>query len=250
MQKIAIINQKGGVGKTTTTVSLSHGLARQGKKVLVIDLDPQGNIATSLNLESEPDIYDILISGVNPQQCYLKVNDNLFIITSKETLTKASMILVGEPSRETVLRRKLAPITGFDFVFIDCPPSLGLLNQNALLYVDEVFIPSATDILSLDATKKMMSAIDHLNKVFSHNAKVTKIIPTMYDQRNKLCRQILRTMKEEYGDLVMDPIHMNSKIKEAPGKGKAIFDYARKSRGAQEYQKLVDIVLGMEYFSI
>lgn len=250
MQKIAIINQKGGVGKTTTTISLAHGLAKQGKKVLIIDLDPQGNVGTCLNVESEPDIYDVLISGVNPQQCYQKVDENLFVITSRETLTKASMILVGEPSRETVLQRKLDPISGFDFVFVDCPPSLGLLNQNALLYANEVFIPSATDVLSLDATRKMIGAIAHMNKVFKHDAEVTKIIPTLFDQRNKICKQVLRKMQEEYGDLVMDPIHMNSKLKEAPGKGKSIFDYAGKSRGAVEYQKLVDIVLGMEYFSI
>lgn len=250
MQKIAIINQKGGVGKTTTTINLAHGLAKQGKKVLVIDLDPQGNIATSLKIEGDPDIFDILINGVNPQQCYKEVSENFFVITSKETLTKAQMILVGEPSRETVLRRKLAPISGFDFVLVDCPPSLGLLNQNALLYVDEIFIPSATDVLSMDGTRKMLRAIEELNKFFNHNAEVTKIIPTLFDQRNKICKTILRQMKEEYGDKVMDPIHINSKLKEAPGKGQTIFDYAAKSRGAIEYQKLVDIVLGMEYFSV
>ncbi|MBD3319181.1 AAA family ATPase [Candidatus Woesearchaeota archaeon] len=250
MQKIAIINQKGGVGKTTTTINLAHGLAKQNKKVLVIDLDPQGNIGMSLDIESEPDIYDVLINGVNPQQCYKKVDENFFIITSRETLTKAQMILVGEPSRETVLRRKLEPISDFDFVILDCPPSLGLLNQNALLYVDEVFIPASTDILSLKAMSNMIAAIKELNRVFKHQAEVTKIIPTLYDKRNKICKTTLKQMKETYGELVMDPIHASSKFKEAPGKFKTIFDYARNSRGAQEYRKLVDIVLGAEYFSI
>ncbi len=169
MKKIAVINQKGGVGKTTTTVNLACGLAKDGKKVLIIDLDPQGNISTSLQVTSNPDVYDIIINGVNPQQAYREINGNLFVITSKETLTKAEMILVGETSRETVLRRRFAAISGFDFVFLDCPPSLGLLNQNALLYADEVFIPSATDILSMAGMKSMVLAIEKLNAVFKHN---------------------------------------------------------------------------------
>jgi chromosome partitioning protein len=237
MQKIAIINQKGGVGKTTTTINLAHGLAKQGKKVLVIDLDPQGNIGMSLNKYSDPDIYDILVNGVNPQQCYQEIDTNFSVITSRETLTKASMILVGEPSRETVLRRKLEPISGFDYVFLDCPPSLGLLNQNALLYANEVFIPSATDILSMKAMHNMLDAISKLNEVFKHDAKVTR-------------KTILKKMQIDYGDIVTDPIHASSKFKEAPGKGQSIFDYAGRSRGAQEYQKLVEMVLGTEYFSI
>src|SRR3989344_2461434 len=187
MKKIAIINQKVGVGKTTTTLNLAYGLAKEGKKVLVIDLDPQGNVATSLGVQSEPDIYDVIINGVNPQQCYQKVTENMFVITSKETLTKAEMILVGETSRETQMRRRLPPITGFDFVLLDCPPSLGLLNQNALLYADEVFIPSSTDVLSMAGMQSMIKAIEKLNHVFKHDAEVTKIIPTLYDQRNKIC---------------------------------------------------------------
>lgn len=250
MRRIAVINQKGGVGKTTTTINLAFGLAKEGKKVLVIDLDPQGNIAMSLNVRSEPDIYDVLIEGVSPQQCYTKITDNLSVITSKETLTKAEMILVGETSRETVIRRKLEPISGFDFIILDCPPSLGLLNQNALLYAQEVFVPSATDILSMKGMHQMIKAIETLNKVFKHNAKVSKIIPTLYDARNKICTIVLKQMREEYGEIVVDPIHMSSKLKEAPGKGKTIFEYAKNSRPAQEYQKLVDMVLGVEYFSV
>jgi chromosome partitioning protein len=252
MRKIAVINQKGGVGKTTTAVNLAYGLAKEGQKVLIIDLDPQGNISMSLNFEqlAEGDVYDILVNDIAPQHCYSKVNDNLFVITSKETLTKAELILVGETSRETVLRRKFRRIKGFDFIILDCPPSLGLLNQNALLYVDEIFIPSSTDILSTKGTHKMIQAIKELNRVFNHAAEVSKIIPTLYDQRNKVCKTILKELRLEYGDIVMDPIHMSSKLKEAPGKGKSIFEYAKKSRGAAEYQKLVDIVLGVEYFSV
>ncbi|MFC1775104.1 ParA family protein [Nanoarchaeota archaeon] len=250
MKKIAIINQKGGVGKTTTSINLAYGLAKDNKKVLVIDLDPQGNIGMSLNVDSEIDIYDILVNGVNPAQCYKEVIENFSVITSKETLTKAEMILVGEAKRETILRRRLEPISGFDFVIIDCPPSLGLLNQNAMLFADEIFIPSATDVLSMKGMKNMIKAIEKLNEVFDHDAKITKIIPTMFDKRNKICKKVLREMKDEYGDIVMDPIHISSKLKEAPGKGQTIFQYAGKCRGAIEYQKLVNIVLGIEYFSV
>lgn len=243
MRKIVVINQKGGVGKTTTVVNLASGLARQGKKVLLIDLDPQGNVSTCLNISSSKDIYDVIINDVHPVECIIQHTENIDVITSRETLTKAEMILVGEPSRETLLRRKLQDIKGYDFVLIDCAPSLGLLNQNAILYADEIFIPASTDVLSLTGLKNMIKAIDKINEVFKHNARITKIIPTMFDRRNKICKEVLKQMRTEYKDLLTDPIRVNSKLKESPGSGKSIFSYDNQSRGAKDYQQLVDNVL-------
>jgi len=243
VRKIVVINQKGGVAKTTTVVNLASGLAKEGKKVLIIDLDPQGNVSTCLGVKSNKDIYDILMDETDASECIVNSSENLDVITSRETLTKAEMILVGEASRETIMRRKLANIKGYDFILIDCAPSLGLLNQNAILYADEIFIPASTDVLALAGLRNMTKAIAKINEVFKHKAKITKIIPTMYDQRNKICKIVLQSMQEEYEDVLTEPIKINSKLKEAPGSGKSIFDYASSSRGAKDYQALVNNVL-------
>src|SRR3989344_662812 len=125
MRRICIINQKGGVGKTTTAVNLGFGLALEGKKVLIVDLDAQGNISTCLPAESKKDLFDLLIENADVQECISVVRENLHVIKSKETLAKAELILVGEQSRESVLKRKLTNVKGYDYVLLDCPPSLG-----------------------------------------------------------------------------------------------------------------------------
>lgn len=247
MRKICIINQKGGVGKTTTTVNLAVGLSNAGKKVLAIDLDPQGNLGTCLGVNSDPDIYDLLVEGIVYQQCLVKVNDNLDIIPSSQRLTKAQILLAGEPAREMILRKKLSTVQGYDFVLIDCPPSLGLLNQNALLYAEEAFIPVSTDPLGLGALEIQLQAIQRINEAFNHILRVTKIIPTLHDTRSKINKEILAKIQNDYYEYVTAPIHSNSKLKEAPKKAQAIFTFAKSSRGAKDYQYLVQLVLQDEY---
>jgi len=239
MRKICIINQKGGVAKTTTTVSLAAGLSRKGKKVLILDLDAQGNIGVALRAQGLKDMYDFLVNGSDYRECITHLGDNLDIITSKETLTKAEFILVGEQGREFVLQNKIKEIKGYDYILLDCSPSLGLLNQNALLASDEAIIPTSTDYLGYKALKKMILAIDSLNNVFDHDCKVTKIIPTMHDKRLKICKQILNDITNDYYGIVTNPIHVSSKLKEAPGRGESIFKYAKNSRAAKDYQSVV-----------
>jgi chromosome partitioning protein len=248
MRKICIINQKGGVGKTTTTINLAAGLAKKHKKVLIIDLDPQGNVNTNLCIPADKNMYHILVENLNPVQCIYSVSEYIDILPSNNSLSEAEMILVGKPSRETFLKRVLAPIRGYDYVLVDCPPSINLLNQNALLYANEAFIPVATEYLALDALKKMNATIEELNKLFNHNLKITMVIPTMYDRRIKSCITTLSEIKKGFEHLVSSPITINSKLKEAPGKGQNIFDYAKSSTGAKDYMVLTEKVIEGEYY--
>ena len=246
MRKIAVINQKGGVGKTTTVVNLAAALASMNKKVLILDLDPQGNLNTNLMVYPSKDMYHLLIGEAKPEECIVHVNENLHIIPSDRKLSKAELIMAGMTARETILRRAMEDVYGYDYVLIDCPPSINLLNQNALLYANEAFIPVATEYLALDALRKMEYTIQEINEIFNHNIKITMIIPTLYDKRIKSSVRILSEIKKGFNGLVSMPIRVNSKIKEAPERGLTIFEYAKSSRGAKDYLKLAQRVIEAE----
>ncbi|MBI5391289.1 ParA family protein [Candidatus Woesearchaeota archaeon] len=243
MRKICIINQKGGVGKTTTTINLGAGLSRMERKVLIMDLDPQGNVGVSLNQFSEKDMYALLVESADPGECIRNMGKNLDMISSKENLTKIETAMTQEQQKTTLLKRKMEKLTGYDYVLLDCPPSMGTLATNCMLYAEEAFIPVSTDFLGFKALKSIMKTIETVNEQYGHHLKVTKIIPTMYDQRSKLCKQILNEMKNEFYELVAEPIRVNSKLKEAPSAGKSIFSYDKESTGAKDYFSLVKAAL-------
>ncbi len=245
MRKICIINQKGGVGKTTTTVNLAVGLARKKKRVLVIDLDPQGNISTCLGKRSEKDMYDVLINGKDPLECKISVEPNLDIITCTKNLAEAEIIITGKNKREFTLKRVLEDVHDehYDFVLIDCPPSVSLLNINALLYAEEAIIPVSTQSLSYLGLKKMIDVIDEINETFEHDLMISTIVPTMYDRRNRICTEVLKKITSEFNGLTVDPIRINSKLIEAPAFAKSIYDYAGSSKGAIDYKNLVDFII-------
>lgn len=247
MRKICVINQKGGVGKTTTSISLAAGLARQGKKVLIIDLDPQGNISTSLSEPSQKDMYDFLLENAQFPECVTKLGKNLDVMLAKENLVKAQIMFSNMPEKEAVLKRKLNSVKGYDFIIADCPPGLNLLNQNALLWADEAIIPVSCDYLGYDGLVKMVLAIQKMNEYFMHTLRVSKIVPTLYDKRNKISTEMLQKMHNEFYGMVSDPIRTCSKIKEAPKHKRSIFSYAKSSRGAKDYMRLVNELLNEEH---
>jgi chromosome partitioning protein len=250
MRKIAVINQKGGVGKTTTVVNIAAGLARSGKKVILIDLDPQGNLETCFPLNShKKDMYDVLMNGENINSCIQKVAVNLDIVASNQMLTKAEMTLVNKSGREYVLTQKLEKISGYDYLIIDCSPSFGLLNQNALLFCEEAFIPVSTDVLGLDALHKIMKNIELFNETHAHNLKVTKIIPTLFDKKNKQCKDILKQIENAYYEKVTAPVQLTHKLREAAKTKKSIFAYAPTSSGAKDYKLIVRSVLFDDEYS-
>lgn len=239
------MNQKGGVGKTTTAINLAAGLSRNDKRVLLIDLDPQGNVDSSLKTKSEYDLYDALIGVEAIHQCIVNVATNFDIITSKETLTKAEYYLARQEDSRMLLRDMLAKLNGYDYIIVDCPPSLGIINQNALAYCKEAFVPVSTDYLGYEALNKMQGIIKTINKNYGHDIKISKVIPTMFDKRLKECKTTLAQIQQDFPSQTTYPIRLNSKLKEAPRFGQSIFTYAKNSPGARDYGQLIEDVMSM-----
>jgi chromosome partitioning protein len=248
MRKIAVINLKGGVGKTTTTLNIAVGLARKNRRVLLVDMDPQANLTGSLFLAGNKTVYDLLINKEHPSDVIINVDEFLDAIIADKKLADAEMIMAGMPSRETILKRSLESIFNYDYVLIDCPPSNGLLNYNSLLYADEAFVPVSTDYLGVVGLRRIVEIIDEINELFDHNVEISTVIPTMYDIRSKICKESLEEIRKGFNGEVVAPIRVNSKLKEAPRSGTSIFDYSKKSRGAKDYSRLVNQILNREEF--
>jgi chromosome partitioning protein len=246
LRKLCIINQKGGVGKTTTAVNLASGLSRNDRKVLLIDLDPQGNIADSLDTTNSYTLYDFLVGNCEFEDCVKSLGKNLDVIRSNESLTKIGVYLANHPKPTLAFKKKFFDIQGYDYVIMDCAPSLGLLNQNVMVYSDEAIIPVSTNYLSLTGLAVMTEAIKEINRHYDHSINVSLIVPTMHDARNKSNKEMLKRLQKEYVGLVAEPIRINSKLSEAPEHKKSIFSYDIKSRGAQDYAKLTQLVLNKE----
>jgi chromosome partitioning protein len=247
MRKICIINQKGGVAKTTTAINLAAGLARAGRRVLLVDLDAQGNIESSIGSTSQKTLYDYLIENAELKECISRMGTNLDLLRSNETLTKAEIMIAQLPTDNAlVLKERFSTINGYDYVIIDCAPSLGILNQNAMLYAQEAIIPVTTDYLGIDGMNKIMAAINEVNEHFDHDLKVTRIVPTLHDARIKSSVKALHYLQNEHYQLLADPVRVNSKLKEAPQAKKSIFSHAPSSRGAHDYASLVQVVLSDE----
>ena len=243
MRTICIMNHKGGVGKTTTAVNLAAGLSRKDKKVLLLDLDPQSNVGVSLKLQPPYSLYDALTGKVPLTSCIQQLATNFDVITSRENLTKAEYYLSQQGNGQMLLKQMLSSLQGYDFLLIDCPPSLGILNQNAMAFCQEIFIPTSTDYLGFDALQKMQTVVTEINRNYRHGLRITRVIPTLFDKRSKMSKDTLREMQHLFGDAVTSPIRHNTKLKEAPKFGKSIFSYAPSSSGAEDYAKVVEEIL-------
>lgn len=243
MRKISIINYKGGTGKTSTVVNLAHGLALRGKKVLVIDTDTQGSVAHHLGLEPKYTLYELL-SGKQPlENCIINARENLDVIASNEHLYVSEMQMAGLKNKEKVLGIRLAGLKGYDFVILDCAPSMNLLNQNALLYATETFLPVSMEYLSLIGVKQLLKNIKIINKLFDRKVAISKVIPTFYDARYAKSKDVLSSLNRVFPNLVTTPIRVSLALSEAPGKRQTVFEYDASAVGAEDYYRLTEEVL-------
>ena len=237
MRKICIINQKGGVGKTTTSVSLAAGLSRSDRKVLLVDLDPQSNLELSIKLESSWTVYDYLFEGVALSECLNEMGKNLFLVRGDQRIMRSE-----QQDPEKIIER-LNMIEGYDYVIFDCGPSMTAINRAAMLYSNEALVPTTTDYLGFESIKKMQTYLEEFADYHDHNIKLTKVVPTFFDKRNRICIEMLDKINNEYYQQVASPVRINSKLKEAPMKKMSIFRYEPKSNGAKDYWALVQSVI-------
>ncbi|MFN3201850.1 MAG: ParA family protein [Bradymonadia bacterium] len=241
--RIAVLNQKGGTGKTTTSVNLAAGLAEKGFKTLLVDMDVQGNVAVSLGLRSQLTLYHVLAEGVHPNDCVVKVNDNLDAIVSDNNLAKAEFGLVNQRNRDMHLSQAMKSMTQYDFIILDCGPSLSMLNQNALAFSEHILIPVSCDYLSLVGVKQILRTLKRLNQSLLKPVNILGVVPTFFDVRTKVSLDSVKTLRAYFNDRVLPPIRVNTRLKEAPSQRKTIFEYDPDCNGAVDYHRLVDRVV-------
>ena len=243
---IAVVNQKGGVGKTTSTVNLAASVALKGQKVLLMDIDPQGNAPSGLGVnkrELETSSYDVIVNALPIEKAIRKTEfENLWVLPSNMNLAGAELELVDMKHRESKIKNAVAPIkSDFDFIFLDCPPSLGLITLNALCAADTVLVPIQCEYYALEGLSQLMSTIRQVKRLYNPHIEMEGVLLTMYDGRLNLTQQVVGELKRFFPKKVYaTAIPRNVKLSEAPSYGLPIHYYDKNSKGAAAYDALAD----------